>query len=204
MTRRLLRRKSLRRAVEAAPGRRLRKWGRTPGGFGAGYPTTMGAIPAFSRILGGGCEPGQTAPAHALPPTQLSSRIPTRCQQAPACSHDDPSTGFRHCADTDGERVPKGRIHISAEVQRWPLHMKSTSTLLIHPPDSSAYDSARENHWDSACTRSDAASAAKAPVDEYNSVMNSGVIARDTTPKSSVTIRRASMTYASFETSPFP
>jgi hypothetical protein len=57
------------------------------------------------------------------------------------------------------------------------LRMKSTSTLLIHRPDSSAYDSARENHWDGACTRSDAASAPNAPVDEYNSVMNSGVIA---------------------------
>jgi hypothetical protein len=98
----------------------------------------------------------------------------------------------------------KGRTHISAEVRRSPLRMKSRSSLLIHPPDSSAYDSARENHCDSRGTRSDAASASNAPVDEYNSVTNSGAKARGTGPKSSAKVRRSSMAYASFETSPFP
>jgi hypothetical protein len=40
--------------------------------------------------------------------------------------------------------------------------MKSTSTLLMRPSDSSAYDSPRENHPDGACQRSDAESAPSA------------------------------------------
>jgi hypothetical protein len=83
---------------------------------------------------------------------------PPRRRRGPTSPHDDHSAGCPHYADTDGEWVPKGRIHVSAEVQRSPLRMKTTSTPLMHPPDSSADDTPRENHPDGTCRRSDAAS----------------------------------------------